>query len=182
MNESQWRPRVFAWQAIPRENECGGLTGPAERHSQTCVNQFRQRNAAAVKPCVKRNNNDGRDAEGICEAMGRPTTRFVPVKSLDNQAVQVVHRTRRLLVRQRTMSANALRSALAEFGIVAAQGANGLRCLMRVMLEDPTTAIPEKAREPQRVLARQWERQSAGICKLETQIVRAAKTDEVARD
>jgi transposase len=61
-----------------------------------------------------------------------------------------MHRTRRLLVRQRTMSKNAIRSALAEFGIVAAQGAKGLRCLMQV-LKDPTTAIPEKALEPLQV-------------------------------
>jgi transposase len=133
-----------------------------------------------VKPYIKRNKNDGRDAEGVCEAMGRPTMRFVPVKSLDNQAVQVMHRTRRLLVRQRTMSANALRSALAEFGIVAAQGPKGLRSLMQV-LDDPASAIPEKARMPLQVLARQWDRQNTDICKLEGQIVRSAKTDEVAR-
>ena len=72
---------------------------------------------AYVKPYVKRNKNDGRDAEGICEAMGRPTMRFVPVKSLESQAVLVLHRTRRLLVRQRTMSANAFRSALAELAL-----------------------------------------------------------------
>jgi transposase len=100
--------------------------------------------------------------------------------AVDSQAVQVMHRTRRLLVRQRTMSANALRSALAEFGIVAAQGLKGLRSLMQV-LEDPASATPEKARMPLQVLARQWERQSADICKLEAQIVRAAKTDDVAR-
>ena len=68
--------------------------------------------AAYVKPYVKRNKNDGRDAEGICEAMTRPTMRFVAVKSLDSQAVAVLHRTRRLLVRQRTMLANALRSGV----------------------------------------------------------------------
>jgi transposase len=135
---------------------------------------------AYVKPYVKRNKNDGRDAEGVCEAMGRPTMRFVPVKSLDQQAVQVMHRTRRLLVRQRTVSANALRSALAEFGIVGAQGAKGLRSLMQE-LEDPASAIPEKARMPLQVLARQWDRQNADICKLEKLIVRAAKADEEAR-
>src|SRR5690349_23855845 len=81
--------------------------------------------AAYVKPYVKRNKNDGRDAEGVCEAMTRPTMRFVRVKSLDSQAVAVLHRTRRLLVRQRTMSGNAFRSALAEFGLVAAQGLKG---------------------------------------------------------
>jgi transposase len=136
--------------------------------------------AAYVKPYVKRNKTDGRDAEGVCEAMTRPTMRFVPVKSLDRQAVTVVHRTRRLLVRQRTMSANGFRSALAEFGIVAAQGLKGLRNLMQA-IEDPASAIPDKARMPLRVLARQWETLNADICKLEAEIVRAAKSDEVAR-
>ena len=136
--------------------------------------------AGYVKPYVKRNKNDGRDAEGVCEAMGRPTMRFVPVKSLESQAVLVLHRTRRLLVRQRTMSGNAFRSALSEFGIVAAQGLKGLRSLME-LLEDPASAVPEAARLPLRVLARQWETLNADICKLETEIVRAAKTDEVAR-
>ena len=135
---------------------------------------------AYVKPYVKRNKNDGRDAEGICEAMGRPTMRFVPVKSLERQAVLVLHRTRRLLVRQRTMTGNAFRSALAEFGIVAAQGLKGLRSLMEA-LADPASAIPDQARLPLAVLDRQWETLNADICKLETEIVRAAKTDEVAR-
>ena len=61
---------------------------------------------AYVKAYVKRNKNDGRDAEGICEAMGRPTMRFVAVKSVEQQAVLAVHSTRALLVRQRTMVAN----------------------------------------------------------------------------
>jgi len=78
------------------------------------------------------------------------------------------------------MAANALRSALAEFGIVAAQRTKGLLSLAQ-LLEDPASAVPEKARMPRQVLARQWERQNADICKLETLIVRAAKTDEVAR-
>jgi transposase len=160
--------------------EAGGGAHHWARVFQKLGHEVRIMPPAYVKPYVKRNKNDGRDAEGVCEAMGRPTMRFVPVKSLDNQAVQVMHRTRRLLVRQRTMSANALRSALAEFGIVAAQGLKGLRHLMEV-LEDPMSAIPEKARMPLQVLARQWERQTADIDKLEKQIVRGAKTDEVAR-
>jgi transposase len=136
--------------------------------------------AAYVKPYVKRNKNDGRDAEGVCEAMTRPTMRFVRVKSLESQAVAVLHRTRRLLVRQRTMSGNAFRSALAEFGLVAVQGLKGLRSLMD-MLADPPSAIPDKARMPLGVRARQWEGLNADICKLEAEIVRAAKSDEVAR-
>jgi len=132
---------------------CGGAHHWA-RLFQELGHKVRIMPPAYVKPYVKRNKNDGRDAEGICEAMGRPTMRFVPVKSLDNQAVQVIHRTRRLLVRQRTMSANALRSALAEFGIVAAQGPKGLRSLVQE-LEDPASTIPQKARLPLQVLARQ---------------------------
>src|SRR5436190_19498552 len=77
---------------------------------------------AYVKPYVKRNKNDGRDAEGICEAVTRPTMRFVAIKSIEQQATLAVHGTRALLVRQRTMAANALRAALSQPGIVAAQG------------------------------------------------------------
>jgi transposase len=136
--------------------------------------------AAYVKPYIKRNKNDDRDAEGVCEAMGRPTMRFVAVKSVESQAVLVLHRTRGLLVRQRTMAANALRSALSEFGVVAAQGLKGLRSLMEE-LEEEASAVPELARMALLVLAKHWERLDADIGKLEKQIVRAAKTDAVAR-
>ena len=71
-----------------------------------------------VKAYVKRNKNDAADAEAICEAVGRPSMRFVPVKSAEQQAVLTMHRARDLLVRQRTMLVNALRAHLAEFGIV----------------------------------------------------------------
>ena len=67
---------------------------------------------AYVKPYVKRNKNDGRDAEAICEAVSRPTMRFVAVKSVEQQAMLSVHTTRALLVKQRTMVANALRAQL----------------------------------------------------------------------
>jgi transposase len=75
-----------------------------------------------VKPYVKRNKNDMADAEAICEAVTRPTMRFVAVKSAEQQSVLMLHRTRALLVRQRTMAANAVRAHLAEFGIVAGLG------------------------------------------------------------
>jgi transposase len=135
---------------------------------------------AYVKPYVKRNKNDGRDAEGVCEAMGRPTMRFVPMKSVEQQAVLAVHSTRALLVRQRTMAANALRAALSEIGIVAAQGIKGLRELMQ-RLETPSEAIPELMRATLLVLARQWERLNADERALEQQIKRAALADQDAR-
>ena len=158
---------------------CGGAHHWG-RLVQKLGHQARLMPAGYVKPYVKRNKNDVRDAEGVCEAMGRPTMRFVPVKSVESQAMQVLHRTRRLLVRQRTMAANALHSALSEFGIVAAQGLKGLRSLMEE-LEGEASGIPDMARMALLVLARQWEALNAEIDKLETQIVGAAKTDVVAR-
>jgi transposase len=142
--------------------------------------EVRMMSPAYVKAYVKRNKTDGRDAEAICEAMSRPTMRFVPVKSPEAQAVQMLHGTRRLLVRQRNMSGNGLRSRMAEFGIVAAQGLKGLHALMQ-LLDDPATPIPDLARMALQMLARQWETQNAQICQLEAEIVRAAKSDAQAR-
>ena len=78
--------------------------------------------AKDVKAYVKRNKNDAADAEAICEAVRRPTMRFVQVKSAEQQGQLMQHRMRDLLVRQRTQLINALRAHLAELGIVAAQG------------------------------------------------------------
>lgn len=72
-----------------------------------------------VKAYLRRQKNDAADAEAICEAVTRPTMRFVPVKSAERQGVLVLHRTRELLVRQRTMLINAIRGHCAEFGIIA---------------------------------------------------------------
>jgi transposase len=135
---------------------------------------------AYVKPYVKRNKNDHRDAEAICEAMGRPTMRFVEVKSVEQQAALAMHSTRALLVRQRTMAANALRAAMSEIGIVAAQGVKGLRELM-LQLETPSPAIPEVMRTTLLELALQWRALDAAERRLERQIVHAAKANEDAR-
>ena len=78
--------------------------------------------AGYVKAYVKRNKNDAADAAAICEAVSRPSMRFVPVKTTEQQAILMLHRTRDLLVRQRTQLINAIRSHLAEFGLIAAQG------------------------------------------------------------
>ncbi len=77
---------------------------------------------AYVKPYVKRQKNDAADAEAICEAVTRPNLRFVPVKSAERQGALMLHRTRDLLMRQHTMTLNAVRVHLAEFGIITAQG------------------------------------------------------------
>jgi transposase len=78
---------------------------------------------AYVKPYVRRQKNDAADAEAICKAVTRPTMRFVPTKSAERQSVLVLHRSRELLVRQRTMLINAVRGHCAEFGLIAPQGA-----------------------------------------------------------
>lgn len=102
-----------------------------------------------VKAYVKRGKNDAADAAAICEAVTRPTMRFVEIKSPEQQAVLMLHRTRALLMRQRTMTVNALRSHLAEFGLIAAQGPKGLATLIeRVFGGDDSEAplIPLLAR------------------------------------
>ena len=75
-----------------------------------------------VKPYVKRGKSDAVDAEAICEAVTRPTMRFVEIKSPEQQAILAVHRTRDLIVRQRTQTINMLRAQLAEFGVILPQG------------------------------------------------------------
>lgn len=78
--------------------------------------------AGYVKPYVKRGKNDAVDAEAICEAVTRPTMRFVEIKSAEQQSGLMLHRTRELLVRQRTALINSLRGQLAEFGLIAPKG------------------------------------------------------------
>ncbi len=90
-----------------------------------------------VKGYVKRGKSDALDAEAICEAVTRPSMRFVPVKTVEQQAILMAHRTRSLLVRQRTMAANALRAHLAEFGLVANPGIPNLAKLAENILADP---------------------------------------------
>ena len=80
-----------------------------------------------VKPYVKTNKNDARDAEAICEAVTRPTMRFVAIKSKDQQAIQCVHRIRQRLVKNRTALANQIRGFLGEYGIVIPQGIHHVR-------------------------------------------------------
>src|ERR1700761_7163301 len=77
-----------------------------------------------VKAYVKRNKTDAADAEAICEAVRRPSMRFVAIKTVEQQATLMLHRGRELLVRQRTMTVNALRGHLAELGVIAPQGLN----------------------------------------------------------
>src|SRR5438046_9673338 len=98
--------------------------------------------AKDVKAYVKRNKNDAADAEAICEAVRRPSMRFVPVKSAEQQGQLMQHRTRDLLMRQRTQVINALRAHLAELGITAAQGREGIRDLVKIVAREEDTRLP----------------------------------------
>ena len=108
-----------------------------------------------VKPYVKRNKNDAADAEAICEAVQRPTMRFVPIKTPEQQSVLMLHRTRQLFVRQRTTLINAIRAHLAEFGLVAGIGRNGVEVLLELIAKGEDERIPPAARECLMALAAQ---------------------------
>jgi len=101
---------------------------------------------AYVKPYVKRGKSDAIDAEAICEAASRPTMRFVPVKTIENQALATLHRSRDLLIKNRTMQVNALRAHLAEFGFVAGKGIGKLPDLVKIVCEAPAEALPDMVR------------------------------------
>src|SRR3984893_17879418 len=88
-----------------------------------------------VKAYLKRSKNDANDAAAICEAVTRPSMRFVPIKTKEQQTALMLHRARQLLVRQRTMLSNALRGHLAELGIVSAKGRNGTAELLRIIAD-----------------------------------------------
>jgi transposase len=99
-----------------------------------------------VKPYVKTNKNDAADAEAICEAVGRPNMRFVPVKNVEQQGVLALHRVRQGFVKTRTAQANQIRGLLAEFGVVIPQGIAQLFTRLPEVLEDATNELPDSMR------------------------------------
>src|ERR1700722_5288628 len=109
-----------------------------------------------VKAYLKRSKNDANDAAAICEAVTRPSMRFVPIKTKEQQTALMLHRTRQLLVRQRTMLSNALRGHLAELGIVSAKGRNGTGELLRIVADSADSRLSPAVRGILDVLARQY--------------------------
>src|SRR3954447_15954243 len=100
-----------------------------------------------VKPYVETNKHDAADAEAICEAVTRPTMRFVPVKTVEQQSLCQLHRVRQLLLKQKVMHVNALRGHLAEFGIVRAQGRTKASELVRLIEDASDDALPAEVRD-----------------------------------
>jgi transposase len=123
-----------------------------------------------VKAYLKRNKNDANDAAAICEAVTRPSMRFVPTKSEQQQSGLMLHRSRQLLVRQRTMLSNAIRGHLAELGIISAKGRNGTAELLEIIANQEDDRIPAIARFSLEVLARQYAAIAAEIGAIEKRI------------
>lgn len=134
-----------------------------------------------VKPYVKSQKNDQTDAEAICEAVVRPNMRFVPTKSRDQQAILMLHRTRTLLVRQRTATINAIRSHLAEFGIVSGVGRNGVEALLKVISDEQDERVPAAARDCLIVLGRQLEMLRRQAAELDAKIMACHRNNELSR-
>ena len=126
------------------------------------------------------NKTDAADAAAICAAMRDARIRPVPVKTVDQQAVLALHRTRELMVGQRTASGNALRALFSEFGLIAAQGRAGLRQLLELAVE-PAAELPDALTSAAAALARQWAGLDAEVRELERAIVRRCRADARAR-
>ena len=133
-----------------------------------------------VKPYVKRGKNDAADAAAICEAVTRPTMRFVSVKGMEQQSVLMLHRTRELLVRQRTMVINAIRAHMAEFGIVAPVGVPQVKKLLGIIADTDDARLPSLARTCLESLARQFLSLHDGINTAEKRIHAWHRSNEVS--
>ena len=134
-----------------------------------------------VRPFVKTNKNDAADAEAICEAVTRPTMRFAPAKSAEQQSVLMLHRARELLVRQRTMVINALRGHCAEFGLIVAQGASKVEELVAIIEDPGDVRLPPLAREALGSLVEQLRSAQARIKLLEVTLLAWHRSNEASR-
>jgi transposase len=136
---------------------------------------------AYVKPYVKRHKNDATDAEAICEAVTRPNMRFVATKTPEQQSCLTLHRTRYLFIRQQTMVINAIRAHLAEFGIVAPVGRNGVEQLLRVVADSNDKRLPEFARACVAALGAQLRMLKAQILQFDRMITAWHRSNEASR-
>jgi transposase len=120
-----------------------------------------------VKASVKRNKHDAADAEAICEAVRRPSMRFVALKTVEQQSALMMRRARDLLIRQRTMLVNALRGHLAEFGLIEAQGLHKVAGLVAIVVDEMDERVPAMARQVLKLIVSQIEDNQTGIAELD---------------
>jgi transposase len=150
------------------------------RELQTLGHKVRLISPKYVKAYLKRNKNDANDAAAICEAVTRPSMRFVPIKSEQQQCGLMLHRSRQLLVRQRTMLSNAIRGHLAELGVISAKGRNGIAELLGIIAKG-SNCIPATARLSLEVLARRYAAMAAEIGTIEKHIHAWHRSCEASR-
>ena len=136
---------------------------------------------AYVKPYVKRHKNDAADAEAICEAVTRANMRFVETKTPEQQSCLTLHRTRHLFIRQQTSVINAIRAHLAEFGIVAPVGRNGVEQLLGVVADASDKRLPEVARACVAALGAQLRMLKAQILEFDRMIRAWHRSSEVSK-
>ena len=134
-----------------------------------------------VKAYLKRSKNDANDAAAICEAVTRPSMRFVPIKTKEQQTALMLHRARQLLVRQRTMLSNALRGHLAELGIVSAKGRNGTGELLKFIADGADNRIAPETRAILDVMARQYSAIKTEILSIDKNILALHGSCEASR-
>jgi len=132
-----------------------------------------------VKPYVKRGKNDAADAEALCEAVTRPSMRFVPMKSRERQAACMLMTVRERLVGVKSQLSNAFRSYAAEFGIIGPAGRQNVNALIKRVLEDET--LPEMARDLFSIQAREYAAIEARLEEIETKLMKWHRADELSR-
>jgi len=123
-----------------------------------------------VKPYVKTNKNDAADAEAICEAVTRPTMRFVPIKNAEQQGILSIHRARQGFVKARTAQANQIRGLLMEYGITIPQGISNIRKKIPIILEDGENELPGVFRQLLHRLNNHLKELNDQVTELESQI------------
>src|ERR1700732_1268600 len=136
---------------------------------------------AYAKQYVRRNKNDAADAAAICEAVSRPSMRFVPIKTVEQQADAVTHKARQMLIKQRTMAMNSLRSLMAEFGIVVPQGPQHIGKLLAILADPEDTSVAAVARTALNTMSQVLSALEMQIGVLDTDIRVRARTDATAR-
>jgi transposase len=134
-----------------------------------------------VKPYVKTNKNDVADAEAICEAVGRPNMRFVPIKNIEQQAVLALHRVRQGFVKARTAQANQIRGLLAEFGLVIPQGIAHIAKRVPELVEDASNELPGSFRLLVQRLLEQLKEFDRQVHEIENQIIAWHRTHDGSR-
>lgn len=159
---------------------CGGAHHWA-REIAALGHQVRLMPPAYVKPYVKRGKTDAGDAEAICEAVTRPTMRFVPVKTAEQQAGAMVLKSRDLLVRQRSQAINALRAHLSELGIVTGIGVAKISTLIAIVRDEDDARLPEAGRWALSMLGDQIEALTERIEGLERTVVAQVRQDQDLR-